>query len=170
MGERLAFLYSNVEKASNPEGCPKEDNFVELYEHLGDQKKQDEIRAANWTKNHCGYLEQNPNCCNVFYLEQDPHSAFNGKMCPLNPRHPDRIAKEKKKFNITEDDEELMYLAQMLYESIALVPTNANLLTCEQYNAALIAKERDDVQTLKLQSMLIAQEIAKILGAKKKDK
>jgi hypothetical protein len=81
------------EEAADKGACPREPNFNDLYQELGDAKAQENIRAANEDQHHCAYLKRCPNACEEF--PEAIGDAKIGAPCPANPyeKHSELFAK-----------------------------------------------------------------------------
>ena len=159
-------MLKNAGDVTDPQGCPKEDNFRELYEELGNKEKQNEIRSQFPSKHHCFYLESDPGCCDVFNFPGARFEQWQGKMCPLNPKHPERISKERQKFHISKRDDELIAIASELARDVKMNPRIVSTLTTEEFYAASLYLDNQEFQNMKAQAILIANQVSKLFKKK----
>lgn len=72
-------------EAGEAEMCPREADFPEIYQLLGDKQAQDDFRAVRQHHHHCRWLERDPNACMA--LPDDIEGTEPGQICPHNAYH-----------------------------------------------------------------------------------
>lgn len=159
-------MLRNAAEASDPEGCPKEESFKELYAERENKERQNQIRRQFPDKHHCIYLEHDNNCCDVFSYPGVQFEKWIGKVCPLNPKHPERISKEREKFHISKRDDQLIAIAANISRDARMDPRIISSLTVEEYYAAIVYQDHQDFQNMKTQAKLIALEVSKLFKKK----
>lgn len=70
--------------ANEIEGCPREHSYVEMYPHLGDADKLEEIRTRNKNCNHCPWLRTDANACMALPSSIKGAEDKAGLPCPHN--------------------------------------------------------------------------------------
>ena len=71
--------------AKELEQCTREEDFVEMYPHLGDAEKLEEIRSRVKNRSHCAFLRKDSNACHSLPSGFDGVEA--GTVCPHNVYH-----------------------------------------------------------------------------------
>ena len=82
VADELNRALRNEERWAEVNHCPREAQFHELYEAIGNKEKQDRIREEA-ERRPCYILLQNPNACDC--LPEDIGTVKAGQPCPNNP-------------------------------------------------------------------------------------
>jgi hypothetical protein len=86
VADELTRALRNEERWSQDCSCNREPQFHELYRHLGNKAKQDEIRARSEGR-PCFILMRDPAAKSCNCLPKDIGIAKAGEPCPNNPYH-----------------------------------------------------------------------------------
>ena len=82
IADELASALRNESRAGEVAKCPREEDFIAMYQALGDREKQDGIRESHPDAAHCMFLKASSEACNEL-----PETAgdYAGRTCPNNP-------------------------------------------------------------------------------------
>jgi hypothetical protein len=121
---------------------------VELYAALGDQAKQNEIRAGNPAK-HCQLLIKNPRACSG---------------CPVNPYEADGRRQTAEGIRLLQENPQAIETALWLEQRVRMGMLELNDLSAPEVEAVRVAREEIERQHRRELSQLVGYEVAVIIA------
>lgn len=147
ISEGLIEALGEKDRLSKKIECVREDNFIQMYRHLGDEVAQRKIREANRNRTHCRFLKDDPNACEC--LPYDIGTARQGQRCPNNPFF--RFEEEIYDFQLKEH---IVNRAEHIEELIVLdMLPPIDEITPEEFAVAVAVKRFMKMKDLEMQSI-----------------
>lgn len=159
IAEELNRALRNEDRWREANSCPRERQFHELYNVLGDKAAQDKIREQAEHR-PCFILRRHPDACECL-PEDVGESGKKGQPCPNNP-----FAREVGLLAELEEQSALLSVAKYFDDLVGIHGVDPNLSTPEEWTVIRIMMQRREHRQLEAIQEAIQAGMLRVLHVK----